>query len=344
MIVSHGARGGARPYNRYRDRYERGLVDAADIRALIELNNRFYAKHAASFSATRTRSWDGWRRLATCLEDAGWRKGDGTDAAVAGSAGAAGWAPGEDGADGRATGRPDGTGAHRDILDLACGNLRFEAFLAQAFAGERIAAHAVDSCPALAQGTLDGLAGSLELDYRRVDVLDALLADPEGGTGLEGVPPCELAVCFGFMHHVPGSALRRALMAALCERVAPGGIVALSFWQYLRDPRLARRAAAAEALREEDPALAGLRLEAGDGFGLAGRPLAPALLPQLHRKGGRRARRARGGPRVRGGGALVRGRPRRRPQPLPRAPAARELSRGREARRRRDAGAVPHPS
>lgn len=266
MIVSHGARGGARPYNRYRDRYERGLVDAADIRALIELNNRFYAKHAASFSATRTRSWDGWRRLASLLEDAGWRKGDGTDAAVAGSAGAAGWAPGEDGADGRATGRPDGTGAHRDILDLACGNLRFEAFLAQAFAGERIAAHAVDSCPALAQGTLDGLAGSLELDYRRVDVLDALLADPEGGTGLEGVPPCELAVCFGFMHHVPGSALRRALMAALCERVAPGGIVALSFWQYLRDPRLARRAAAAEALREEDPALAGLRLEAGDGF------------------------------------------------------------------------------
>ena len=245
MIVSHGARGGARPDNRYRDRYERGLVDAADIRALIELNNRFYAKHAASFSATRTRSWDGWRRLASLLEDAGWRKG---------------------GADGRATGCPDGTGAHRDILDLACGNLRFEAFLAQAFAGERIAAHAVDSCPALAQGALDGLAGSLELDYRCVDVLDALLADPEGGTGLEGVPPCELAVCFGFMHHVPGSALRRALMAALCERVAPGGIVALSFWQYLRDPRLARRAAAAEALREEDPALAGLRLEAGDGF------------------------------------------------------------------------------
>lgn len=220
-------------------------MDATDIRALIELNNTFYAKHAASFSATRTRSWDGWRRLADLLEDAGWRKG---------------------GADGRATGRPDATGAHRDILDLACGNLRFEAFLAQAFAGERIAAHAVDSCPALAQGALDGLAGSLELDYRCVDVLDALLADPEGGAGLEGVPPCGLAVCFGFMHHVPGSALRRALMAALCGRVAPGGIVALSFWQYLRDPRLARRAAAAGALREEDPALAALQLEAGDGF------------------------------------------------------------------------------
>lgn len=233
-------------------------MDAADIRALIELNNRFYAKHAASFSATRTRRWDGWCRLADLLEDAGWRKGDGG----AGRGGAAG----EDSADGRATGRPDATGAHRDILDLACGNLRFEAFLAQAFAGERIAAHAVDSCPALAQGALDGLAGSLELDYCCVDVLDALLAGPEGGAGLEGVPPCDLAVCFGFMHHVPGSALRRALVAALCGRVAPGGIVALSFWQYLRDPRLARRAAAAGALREEDPALAALRLEAGDGF------------------------------------------------------------------------------
>ncbi len=220
-------------------------MDATDIRALIELNNTFYAKHAASFSATRTRSWDGWRRLADLLEDAGWRKGDG---------------------DGRATGRPDATGAHRDILDLACGNLRFESFLAQAFAGESIAAHAVDSCPALAQGALDGLAGSLELDYRCVDVLDALLADPEGGAGLEGVPPCELAVCFGFMHHVPGSALRRALVAALCGHVAPGGVLTLSFWQYLRDPRLARRAAAAGALREEDPALAGLQLEAGDGF------------------------------------------------------------------------------
>lgn len=238
-------------------------MDATDIRALIELNNTFYAKHAASFSATRTRSWDGWRRLASLLEDAGWRKGDGTDAAGTGPAGGA---PGEGSAGSRAAGRPDATGAHRDILDLACGNLRFESFLAQDFAGERIAAHAVDSCPALAQGALDGLTGSLELDYRCVDVLDALLADPEGGAGLEGVPPCGLAVCFGFMHHVPGSALRRALVAALCGHVAPGGVLTLSFWQYLRDPRLARRAAAAGALREEDPALAGLQLEAGDGF------------------------------------------------------------------------------
>ena len=39
-------------------------MDNATAQNLIDLNTRFYAKHAASFSATRSTPWEGWQRVA----------------------------------------------------------------------------------------------------------------------------------------------------------------------------------------------------------------------------------------------------------------------------------------
>jgi SAM-dependent methyltransferase len=51
----------------------------------------------------------------------------------------------------------------------------------------------------------------------------------------------DLVVCFGVMHHIAGEANRRGLLERMAGRVAPGGILAVSFWQFGMDPRFARR-------------------------------------------------------------------------------------------------------
>lgn len=178
-------------------------MDTETARKLIALNNRFYAEHAASFSATRSTPWAGWEQLADELRERG-------------------WVADED----------DGT---RSVLDLACGNLRFERFLADAFPELKWRFDAVDSCPALAD-----TAGMSGLSFRQLDILAALLDGPRPVMLSEHT--CDLTVCFGFMHHVPSAALRRRVLDALIDATAPGGFIALSFWQFMDDSRFAAKA------------------------------------------------------------------------------------------------------
>lgn len=209
-------------------------MNITTARELIALNNRFYAEHAASFSATRSAPWEGWRRLLVLLCNHGPRGSQevAEDTGVMENAGPA---------------QP------YTVLDLACGNLRFEQFLVQELNKAPLHIHAVDSCPALAQ-EVDLTAASLA--YHEIDVLDALLSK-RGDQLLGGVPPCDLTVCFGFMHHVPGSALRCALLHELVEATSPGGIIAISFWRFMDDERLARKATEAACLASEQPPFPG---------------------------------------------------------------------------------------
>lgn len=209
-------------------------MDLVTARALIELNNRFYADHAASFSATRDAAWDGWHGLVEILRRRGWGRG-----AEAGAR----------------------------VLDLACGNLRFERFLNDALPEVEAVFHAVDACAELAG---DGAAAP-HVVFHRADVLQELLerkgAQRDTGTAtLEGVPPCELSASFGFMHHVPGREMRRSIIDLLVDRTVPGGLIIVSFWQFMHDERLARKALTAdEAMRARAPELAA-RLDPDDHF------------------------------------------------------------------------------
>ncbi len=218
-------------------------MDNAVAQNLIDLNTRFYAEHAVSFSATRSAPWEGWRRVADIASD---RFGN---------------AP-----------------ASLRVFDLACGNLRFERFLAERFPYASIYVDAIDNCPALAANT-DQLA---RVDYRSLDILTSLLA--KGSHGSDGAiagprtsaidtafprANCDLAVCFGFMHHVPGGALRQAVLGRLIDSVRPGGIVIVSFWQFMNDERIARKAARSLDLALAQPPFAGFdpsSLEEGDHF------------------------------------------------------------------------------
>ena len=211
-------------------------MDDATAHALIALNNRFYAEHAASFDATRQTPWAGWERLAALLRE---RDVDGATEA--------------------------GAAAPVRVLDVACGNLRFERFLGAAQPLASFGFYAVDACAQLAAGAASELD---ELHFWQMDVLTALL---EGDAPLPcNVPPADLVVCFGFMHHVPGAALRRALLEALIGAAAPGGLVALSLWQFMDDARLVAKAQAADrAAATTAPPWPGFdpaALDAGDHF------------------------------------------------------------------------------
>ncbi len=176
-------------------------MDLTYARRMGDLTTTFYQRVGSSFSATRQSPWAGWRRLLDLV-------------------------------------RPY-LGDSPAVLDLACGNLRFERFLA----GEGIAARvwALDNNDELmSAGEPDGMAAKA----LHLDVLGTLCEGRRlsGAFGRLGVPACDLAVCFGFMHHVPLAAQRREVLRSLVGAVRPGGVVAVSLWQFARDPRLMAKA------------------------------------------------------------------------------------------------------
>lgn len=211
-------------------------MERAFAQRLIELNNRFYRLNAPSFSRTRQAPWPGWERA---LEVAGEHLGHGQ-------------------------GDPD---RPLRVFDLACGNLRFEAFLAEQ-ADRPLELYGVDSCDELAfdkSGHADAVTGFM---YRKLDVLEALMGKSRGGAALlADVPAADLSVCFGFMHHVPGVELREDVLRMLLARTRAGGIAAVSFWAFAEDPRLARKAMEATTRAAEEPSFEGFlprSLEPGD--------------------------------------------------------------------------------
>lgn len=205
-------------------------MDNKTARQLVALNNRFYAEHAASFSATRGAPWAGWQRVVQLFEE-------------------------------HLLAHPQGRSA--SVADLACGNLRFEAYCEQQLERLDPTYHAVDACPDLLAHA-SALRCAARIRPRQLDILDTLLAGRDLAEAL-ALPPCDLAVSFGFMHHIPGTRTREAYLWALCDLTLPGGLIALSFWRFMDDERLARKARHADAAAERtlvDPAA----LEDGDHF------------------------------------------------------------------------------
>lgn len=240
----------------WRHRRLRGRIDAADpfrrkkklirimdpliIDMLRRLNNDFYLRCAPSFSDTRQAPWEGWRVCLPYLKEALRDHPADTD-------------------------HPALT-----VLDLACGNGRFEAFLTKELPDIDARMLAVDSCDALMDEAR--IAGAC---FRRFDALDALICEipwrdalvpsptvgdrPDGVTGcgvagdrLSGVHEAlgsfggpllfDAAVSFGFFHHIPSRALREQALCELLGTVRSGGIVIVSLWCFLEDARLAQKA------------------------------------------------------------------------------------------------------
>lgn len=192
-------------------------MDTDTARKLNEITSDFYARCAASFDATRQQPWAGWEHCVDLAQDRlGWPES-------------------------------------MRVLDIGCGNMRFEDYLAEA-TGALLDVWAVDNRPDLVD---------LECDMRfeDFDVIEALAL----GEDLEGaldVPRCDLVCAFGLFHHVPGQDARWELLDFMLGRTRPGGLVMITLWQFERDERLARKAEA--ETRRALERFPKLRLDQGD--------------------------------------------------------------------------------
>ncbi len=202
-------------------------MDEGFAKQLCQLNNRFYAENAASFSATRQSGWPGWEK---CLD-------------VARPNRQAQTLPGKT----NNAPKPSNGQERLRLVDLACGNLRFEAFLERAMPNTPLSVVALDACESLPIARSDtrfvhcdiikGLAGGT-LDETLGEVANA------NDTGGEGA---NLAVCFGFMHHIPLPKWREQLLEAMLNAVKPGGFACISFWRFADNEELAEKARCAHA-------------------------------------------------------------------------------------------------
>lgn len=220
-------------------------MEKSFAKKLCTLNNEFYRAHAASFSATRTSPWNGWHVCATEL-----------------------CALPEDTC--RAT--PSG-GVLQDsgtrlnaILDLACGNLRFEAFLHEKLAPRAFDFLAVDDCAGLIDAHHSDARAGEKITFQELDIVDALIENEAledligcAAAGFDAKTCFDASVCFGFMHHLPTQEMRAALLNALIGKTRTGGLVMISFWEFLNNEGLAAKAEVTHAA-----ALADLHLTDGE--------------------------------------------------------------------------------
>lgn len=209
------------------------FVDRRTQLALAAINRRFYARHAAAFSATRERPWPGWGRL---LER---------------------WA-----------GDPPAP-VEPALLDVGCGNGRFADAVGDRL-GEAWSYRGLDASAELLEAARRRLdsppppARPAKWSLARWDLVTA--AASGAAPRLPAAGRYDLVVAFGLMHHVPGFELRRALLRLLGGALAPGGMLGVSFWRFGERQRFRRRIVPWEEAAERGlaPALDPHRLERGD--------------------------------------------------------------------------------
>jgi SAM-dependent methyltransferase len=119
------------------------------------------------------------------------------------------------------------------VLDVGCGNGRFGRFLARNLAGD-IHYHGLDHTPAL----LDAARAA----FSQMNILpDAILEERDIVERPPDTGRYDLVALFGVLHHVPGQTGRRALLRALADRVAPGGLLVFTCWRFYEYERFRKR-------------------------------------------------------------------------------------------------------
>lgn len=217
----------------------RGILDKGTAYRLIEMTKDFYTRSALSFSETRQRPWQGWVELLEVLY------------------------PG---------GVPMDASEPFKVADIGCGNMRFEALLADRLRREdgsplRMDALCVDAtkelmeCSCLDPERSDPL---VDIECACMDIIGQV-ASPSGISLEAARGDRDLVVCFAMMHHIPLHEWRASLLDAMIDMAAHGGCIALSFWQFSKDERILSKA---KRITEEACRIHGIDMDpdSGDHF------------------------------------------------------------------------------
>ena len=181
---------------------------------LNALNRDFYEKVAGSFSATRKFAWPGWKRALTSCD----------------------------------------FGSRARVLDVACGNLRFEKYLSKTYPSCEFEFHTVDNC--------DNLLGSEPATLHvNEDVIYKLIEGDELNFYELNV---QLVVAFGFMHHIPTFDCRVTFLNALFDAIAPSGVAVVSLWRFMNEQKLSESSKASTNAALKDCGIKQNALDAND--------------------------------------------------------------------------------
>ena len=127
----------------------------------------------------------------------------------------------------------DGAAERPTVLDLGCGNGRLARFLEDRWRGGLDYLGLDSSAALLDLAAARGWRAGCRF-LRRDLLLEGLPAELPG-------EPFDLIAVFGLMHHLPGAGNRGALLRRAARRLAPGGLLAVSFWQFGERERFRRR-------------------------------------------------------------------------------------------------------
>ncbi len=117
------------------------------------------------------------------------------------------------------------------VLDVGCGEGRFGRFLAtNGFSGSYLG---LDFSEALLVRAAAALPDTLCSAF--------LVRDLAAPHALDGLESFDLVVCLAVLQHIPGRANRARLLHDMALRVAPGGRLFLSTWQFLDSERQRRK-------------------------------------------------------------------------------------------------------
>jgi len=157
------------------------------------------------------------------------------------------------------------------LADIGCGNGRLAWLL-----DEREVALDYVGVDGNAQLLALAQAHTSELAHVHTRFVQADLAQPDWAEGVTAAarkvtvtsesdshrfsrPGFDIVTCLATLHHLPGYDLRLATMRRLAEMVAPGGLVAISAWQFLTTPRFTTK-----LVDWADVGIDPARVEAGD--------------------------------------------------------------------------------
>lgn len=118
------------------------------------------------------------------------------------------------------------------VLDIGCGNGRFALFLAGR-QPQPFRYIGIDSSAEFLRRAREKLAAFPAVDATLIESDIVLAALPRRRA--------QLVTLFGLIHHLPGFARRRALLASAAECVAAGGYLALAAWRFYEQERFKRR-------------------------------------------------------------------------------------------------------